>query len=105
MEDARRARPRRAAASRARRSRRAARVRLARDLHAGARRQRGGRGARAAPRVRRRRRRIVVANTKGFTGHPMGVGIEDVVAVKALETGIVPPVANFKEVDPGARRR
>ncbi|HET9442061.1 MAG TPA: beta-ketoacyl synthase N-terminal-like domain-containing protein, partial [Acidimicrobiales bacterium] len=45
--------------------------------------------------------RIVVANTKGFTGHPMGVGIEDVVAVKALETGIVPPVANFRDVDPG----
>jgi acyl transferase domain-containing protein/acyl carrier protein len=44
--------------------------------------------------------RIVVANTKGFTGHPMAVGIEDVVAVKALETGLVPPVANFKEVDP-----
>src|SRR5262245_45594034 len=44
--------------------------------------------------------RIVMANTKGFTGHPMGVGIEDVVAVKALETGFVPPVANFKEVDP-----
>ena len=43
---------------------------------------------------------IVVANTKGFTGHPMGVGIEDVVAVKALETGIVPPVPNFKEPDP-----
>ena len=41
-----------------------------------------------------------VANTKGFTGHPMGVGIEDVVAVKALETGIVPPVPNFKEPDP-----
>ena len=30
----------------------------------------------------------------------MGAGIEDVVAVKALETGCVPPVANFKEVDP-----
>src|ERR1035437_9486642 len=30
----------------------------------------------------------------------MGTGIEDVVAVKALETGCVPPVANFKEVDP-----
>ena len=44
--------------------------------------------------------RIVIANTKGFTGHAMGVGIEDVVAVKALETGCVPPVANFKEVDP-----
>ena len=44
--------------------------------------------------------RIVIANTKGFTGHAMGTGIEDVVAVKALETGLVPPVANFKEVDP-----
>jgi len=43
---------------------------------------------------------IVVANTKGFTGHPMGVGIEDIVAIKSLETGIVPPVPNFKEVDP-----
>ena len=44
--------------------------------------------------------RVVVANTKGFTGHPMAVGIEDVVAIKALETGIVPPVANIKERDP-----
>ncbi|HKU22732.1 MAG TPA: SDR family NAD(P)-dependent oxidoreductase [Terriglobales bacterium] len=44
--------------------------------------------------------RIVIANTKGFTGHAMGTGIEDVVAVKALETGWVPPVANFKEIDP-----
>jgi acyl transferase domain-containing protein len=43
---------------------------------------------------------IVVANTKGFTGHPMGVGIEDVIAVKILEHGIVPPVPNYKEVDP-----
>ncbi len=43
---------------------------------------------------------IVIANTKGFTGHAMGTGIEDVVAVKALETGFVPPVPNFKEVDP-----
>ncbi len=44
--------------------------------------------------------RIVIANTKGLTGHAMGTGIEDVVAVKALETGCVPPVVNFKEVDP-----
>ncbi len=44
--------------------------------------------------------RIVIANTKGMTGHAMATGIEDVVAVKALETGCVPPVANFKEVDP-----
>ncbi len=43
---------------------------------------------------------IVIANTKGFTGHAMGAGVEDVVAVKTLETGVVPPVANFKEVDP-----
>ena len=43
---------------------------------------------------------IVIANTKGFTGHAMGAGVEDVLAVKSLETGIVPPVANFKEVDP-----
>jgi len=44
--------------------------------------------------------RIVIANTKGFTGHAMATGIEDVVAIKSLETGCVPPVANFKEVDP-----
>jgi hypothetical protein len=43
---------------------------------------------------------VVIANTKGYTGHAMATGIEEVVAVKALETGIVPPVANFKEVDP-----
>jgi len=43
---------------------------------------------------------VVIANTKGFTGHAMATGIEDVVAVKALETGCVPPVANFKEIDP-----
>ena len=43
---------------------------------------------------------VVIANTKGYTGHAMAAGIEDVVAIKALETGCVPPVANFKEVDP-----
>jgi 3-oxoacyl-(acyl-carrier-protein) synthase len=43
---------------------------------------------------------IVVANTKGYTGHPMGVGIEDVLAVKTLETGLVPPIPNYREVDP-----
>jgi acyl transferase domain-containing protein/NAD(P)-dependent dehydrogenase (short-subunit alcohol dehydrogenase family) len=43
---------------------------------------------------------IVIANTKGMTGHAMATGIEDVLAVKALETGLLPPVANFKEVDP-----
>ncbi|MEM9746736.1 MAG: SDR family NAD(P)-dependent oxidoreductase, partial [Actinomycetota bacterium] len=43
---------------------------------------------------------VVITNTKGFTGHAMGAGIEDVVAVKALETGIVPPVPNYREPDP-----
>ena len=46
---------------------------------------------------------ILIANTKGYTGHTMGVGIEDVVAVKALEYGIVPPIANINhdfEPDP-----
>jgi acyl transferase domain-containing protein/NAD(P)-dependent dehydrogenase (short-subunit alcohol dehydrogenase family)/acyl carrier protein len=43
---------------------------------------------------------IVIANTKGYTGHAMATGIEDVLAVKSLETGFVPPVPNFKEVDP-----
>ena len=41
--------------------------------------------------------RVIIANTKGYTGHTMGVGVEDVVAVKALETGIVPPVANLDD--------
>ena len=39
--------------------------------------------------------RVIVANTKGYTGHTMGVGIEDVAAAKSLEFGIVPPVANI----------
>ncbi|HET6438816.1 MAG TPA: beta-ketoacyl synthase N-terminal-like domain-containing protein, partial [Anaeromyxobacter sp.] len=43
---------------------------------------------------------IVVSNTKGFTGHALGVGVEDVVAVKILEHGIVPPVPNLRDVDP-----
>ncbi|MBD3189419.1 MAG: acyltransferase domain-containing protein, partial [Candidatus Heimdallarchaeota archaeon] len=44
--------------------------------------------------------KIIIANTKGFTGHAMGAGIEDAVAIKILEKGIVPPVANWKEFDP-----
>ncbi len=44
--------------------------------------------------------KLLVANTKGFTGHPMGAGIEEAVTVKILETGKVPPVANLREPDP-----
>ena len=43
---------------------------------------------------------IVITNTKGFTGHAMGAGIEDVIAIKALQKQLVPPIPNFKEVDP-----
>jgi acyl transferase domain-containing protein/NAD(P)-dependent dehydrogenase (short-subunit alcohol dehydrogenase family)/acyl carrier protein len=43
---------------------------------------------------------VVVANTKGFTGHAMGVGVEDVISIKILEHGIVPPVPNYKVEDP-----
>ena len=38
---------------------------------------------------------LLILNTKGFTGHPMGVSFEDVVAVEVLATGTVPPIANF----------
>ena len=43
---------------------------------------------------------VIVSNTKGFTGHSMGAGLEDVIAVRCLNTGLVPPIANFKEADP-----
>ena len=43
---------------------------------------------------------IVITNTKGFTGHPMGVGIEDAVAIRGLAQGEFPPIANFRDPDP-----
>ena len=43
---------------------------------------------------------LVIANTKGFTGHPMGVGIEDASMFYGLLTGRIPPIANHKETDP-----
>ena len=43
---------------------------------------------------------VIVSNTKGFTGHSMGAGLEDAIAVRCLNTGLVPPIANFKEADP-----
>ncbi len=44
--------------------------------------------------------KLVITNTKGFTGHPMGVGIEDAVIIHGLAIGRLPPIANFKEPDP-----
>lgn len=43
-----------------------------------------------------------VSSTKGSTGHPLGAagGIEAVLCVKALETGILPPTANLDTPDP-----
>jgi len=43
---------------------------------------------------------VVVSNTKGFTGHPMGAGIEDAIALKALQYEIVPPIPNLEQPDP-----
>lgn len=43
---------------------------------------------------------LLIVNTKGFTGHPMGVSFEDIAAVWCLEHQRVPPMANFKSVDP-----
>ena len=47
---------------------------------------------------------MVIANTKGYTGHAMGAGIEDAVAVKALQFRLAPPIANLREPDPDLGR-
>ena len=44
--------------------------------------------------------KLVIANTKGFTGHPMAVGIEDASMFYGMLTGRIPPIANWKEKDP-----
>ncbi|MFW9783054.1 MAG: beta-ketoacyl synthase N-terminal-like domain-containing protein, partial [Candidatus Heimdallarchaeota archaeon] len=43
---------------------------------------------------------MVIMNTKGYTGHAMGAGIEEAVAIKSLEKGKIPPIANLKKIDP-----
>ena len=42
--------------------------------------------------------RIVISNTKGFTGHTLGAAIEDVVMIKALQRRKAPPIANLKKI-------
>lgn len=42
---------------------------------------------------------ILIANTKGFTGHPMGVSFEDVAAIEGLHAQTVPPVVNYSTHD------
>merc|ERR1712194_527306 len=43
--------------------------------------------------------KFLILNTKGFTGHPMGVSFEDVTAVEVLMRQVVPPVPNYRERD------
>jgi len=45
---------------------------------------------------------LAVSSTKGGTGHTLGAagGIEAVIAVKALQTGVIPPTINYKTPDP-----
>lgn len=47
-------------------------------------------------------RRPAVSSTKGAHGHALGASgaLEAVVTVLALERGLLPPVANFTEIDP-----
>jgi len=45
---------------------------------------------------------IPISSTKSMVGHMLGAagGAEAIAAIKALETGIVPPTAGYKEPDP-----
>jgi len=43
--------------------------------------------------------KLLVLNTKGYTGHPMGVSFEDVTAVEVLMRQTVPPMPNYKVED------
>lgn len=47
-------------------------------------------------------RKLVVSSTKGSTGHTLGAagGIEAVITVKMLQTGMVPPTINYNTPDP-----
>ena len=46
---------------------------------------------------------VLITNTKGFTGHAMGAGIEDVIAIKALQHQQVPPIPNLETPDDSAQ--
>jgi hydroxymethylglutaryl-CoA synthase len=43
--------------------------------------------------------KLLILNTKGFTGHPMGVSFEDVAAVEVLMRQTVPAVPNYQVKD------
>lgn len=43
--------------------------------------------------------KLLILNTKGYTGHPMGVSFEEVTAVEVLLRQTVPPIPNYEEKD------
>ena len=47
-------------------------------------------------------KKVAVSSTKGATGHALGAagGLESIVCVKAIETGIIPPTINYETPDP-----
>ncbi|OGS00574.1 MAG: hypothetical protein A3G41_06555 [Elusimicrobia bacterium RIFCSPLOWO2_12_FULL_59_9] len=44
--------------------------------------------------------KVLICNTKGYTGHTLGAGVEDAALIKMLETGRAPKIANLKKPDP-----
>lgn len=42
--------------------------------------------------------KVVISNTKGFTGHTLGAGIEDAVLIKSMQKGQAPPIANLTHI-------
>ena len=46
--------------------------------------------------------KVAVSSTKGVTGHALGAagGLESIICVRAIETGIVPPTINYETPDP-----
>ncbi|KKN42669.1 hypothetical protein LCGC14_0710920 [marine sediment metagenome] len=47
---------------------------------------------------------MMIINTKGYTGHAMGAGIEEAVAIKSMEKGHIPPIANLNKIDPNYKK-
>jgi len=47
-------------------------------------------------------KKVSISSTKSMTGHLLGAagGLESVVTIKALETGIIPPTINIENLDP-----
>ncbi len=47
-------------------------------------------------------RRMAISSTKSMTGHLLGAagGIESVISIKVIETGLVPPTINLDDPDP-----